>query len=103
MQDKVKEAELKYNQIQEQLEGMAQRVQDLGHECSELKAEAQRRNTSLKSIEVSRLWPVYNILPLCYIGIGVITGFTVNSLVLTIAVTIENLFLIHQKIPCLII
>ncbi|XP_028996683.1 structural maintenance of chromosomes protein 6-like [Betta splendens] len=51
--NKVEAAELKYKQIQEQLEGITQKVQNLGPKCSELKAEAQRCNTSLKSMEVT--------------------------------------------------
>ncbi|XP_058469995.1 structural maintenance of chromosomes protein 6-like isoform X1 [Solea solea] len=50
---KVEESEKKYKQIQEQLEGITQQVQDLQPRCTELKAEAQRRNTLLKSCEVT--------------------------------------------------
>lgn len=52
MQNKVEEAEQKYKQIQERLEGITQQVQELQPKCAELKAEAQRRNTCLKSSEV---------------------------------------------------
>lgn len=62
MQNKVEEAEKKYKQIQEQLEGITQQVQELQPKCAELKAEAQRRNTLLKSSEVRILCFVYNIL-----------------------------------------
>lgn len=61
MQNKVEEAEKKYKQIQEQLEGITQQVQELQPKCAELKAEAQRRNTLLKSSEVRFLCFVYNI------------------------------------------
>uniref|UniRef100_A0A7N8X877 Structural maintenance of chromosomes protein 6 n=1 Tax=Mastacembelus armatus TaxID=205130 RepID=A0A7N8X877_9TELE len=49
MQNKVEEAERKYKQTQEQLERITQQVQELQPKCAELKAEAQRRNTLLKS------------------------------------------------------
>lgn len=52
LQNKVEGAEKKYKQIQEQLEGITQQVQELQPKCAELKAEAQRRNTLLKSSEV---------------------------------------------------
>uniref|UniRef100_A0A3B4V0F1 Structural maintenance of chromosomes protein 6 n=1 Tax=Seriola dumerili TaxID=41447 RepID=A0A3B4V0F1_SERDU len=51
--NKVEEAEKKYKQIQEQLEGITQQVQELQPKCAELKAEAQRRNTLLKTSEVT--------------------------------------------------
>lgn len=51
--NKVEGAEKKYKQIQEQLEGITQQVQELQPKCAELKAEAQRRNTILKSSEVT--------------------------------------------------
>ncbi|XP_071335380.1 structural maintenance of chromosomes protein 6 [Trachinotus anak] len=51
--NKVQEAEKKYKQIQEQLERITQQVQELQPKCAELKAEAQRRNTHLKSSEVT--------------------------------------------------
>uniref|UniRef100_A0A4W6DDM7 Structural maintenance of chromosomes protein 6 n=1 Tax=Lates calcarifer TaxID=8187 RepID=A0A4W6DDM7_LATCA len=51
--NKVDEAEKKYKQIQEQLEGITQQVQELQPKCAELKAEAQKRNSLLKSSEVS--------------------------------------------------
>uniref|UniRef100_A0A4W6DDU8 Structural maintenance of chromosomes protein 6 n=1 Tax=Lates calcarifer TaxID=8187 RepID=A0A4W6DDU8_LATCA len=47
--NKVDEAEKKYKQIQEQLEGITQQVQELQPKCAELKAEAQKRNSLLKS------------------------------------------------------
>ncbi|XP_060947359.1 structural maintenance of chromosomes protein 6-like [Limanda limanda] len=49
---KIEEAEKKYKQIQEQLEGITQQVQELQPKCGDLKAEAQKRNTLLKSSEV---------------------------------------------------
>uniref|UniRef100_A0A4W6DD73 Structural maintenance of chromosomes protein 6 n=1 Tax=Lates calcarifer TaxID=8187 RepID=A0A4W6DD73_LATCA len=49
--NKVDEAEKKYKQIQEQLEGITQQVQELQPKCAELKAEAQKRNSLLKSTE----------------------------------------------------
>uniref|UniRef100_A0A4W6DE20 Structural maintenance of chromosomes protein 6 n=1 Tax=Lates calcarifer TaxID=8187 RepID=A0A4W6DE20_LATCA len=49
--NKVDEAEKKYKQIQEQLEGITQQVQELQPKCAELKAEAQKRNSLLKSSE----------------------------------------------------
>ncbi|CAG5928033.1 unnamed protein product [Menidia menidia] len=51
--NKVEQAENKYRQIQEQLEGITQQVQELQPKCAELKAEAQRRNSLLKSSEVT--------------------------------------------------
>ncbi|XP_015232238.1 PREDICTED: structural maintenance of chromosomes protein 6-like [Cyprinodon variegatus] len=48
---KVEEAEQEYKQIQEQLEGIALQVQELQPKCAELKAEAQKRNNTLKSCE----------------------------------------------------
>uniref|UniRef100_A0A4W6DDE5 Structural maintenance of chromosomes protein 6 n=1 Tax=Lates calcarifer TaxID=8187 RepID=A0A4W6DDE5_LATCA len=51
--NKVDEAEKKYKQIQEQLEGITQQVQELQPKCAELKAEAQKRNSLLKSSEVT--------------------------------------------------
>uniref|UniRef100_A0AAQ4QZP3 Structural maintenance of chromosomes protein 6 n=1 Tax=Gasterosteus aculeatus aculeatus TaxID=481459 RepID=A0AAQ4QZP3_GASAC len=50
--NKVEEAESKSKQIQEQLEGITQQVQELQPECAQLKVEAQRQNTLLKSSEV---------------------------------------------------
>ncbi|XP_040921027.1 structural maintenance of chromosomes protein 6 isoform X2 [Toxotes jaculatrix] len=50
---KIEEAEMKYKQIQEQLEGITKQVQELQPKCAELKAEAQKRNTVLKSSEVT--------------------------------------------------
>lgn len=41
-------------QIQEQLEGVRQQAQELEPKCAELKAEAQRHDSLLKSSEVSR-------------------------------------------------
>lgn len=52
MQKKVEEAEKKYKEIQEKLEGITRQMQELQPKCAELKAEAQRRNTLLKSSEV---------------------------------------------------
>lgn len=52
VQNKVEEAESKSKQIQEQLEGITQQVQELQPECAQLKVEAQRQNTLLKSSEV---------------------------------------------------
>uniref|UniRef100_A0A672HFU7 Structural maintenance of chromosomes protein 6 n=1 Tax=Salarias fasciatus TaxID=181472 RepID=A0A672HFU7_SALFA len=43
--NKVEEAEEKYKQIQEKLEGITQQVQDLQPKCAELKVEAQKWNT----------------------------------------------------------
>lgn len=54
-QNKVEEAERKYKQIQEQLEGITQQVQELQPKCAELKTETQRRNNLLKSSEVRSL------------------------------------------------
>ncbi|KAM6905711.1 structural maintenance of chromosomes protein 6 [Lycodopsis pacificus] len=51
--NKVEEAESKSRQIQEHLEEITQQVQELQPKCAELKAEAQRRNTLLKSSEVT--------------------------------------------------
>ncbi|XP_071388371.1 structural maintenance of chromosomes protein 6 [Centroberyx affinis] len=51
--NKVEEAESKYKQIQDQLEGITLRVQELQPQCTQLKAEAQKRNALLKSSEVS--------------------------------------------------
>ncbi|XP_047429650.1 structural maintenance of chromosomes protein 6-like [Mugil cephalus] len=51
--NKVEEAEKKYKQIQEQLEGITHQVQELQPKCAQLKAEAQKRNTLLKSSEVT--------------------------------------------------
>ncbi|XP_053192459.1 structural maintenance of chromosomes protein 6-like [Scomber japonicus] len=51
--NKVEGAEKKYKQIQEQLEGITQQVQELQPKCAELKTEAQKRNTLLKSSEVT--------------------------------------------------
>ena len=53
MQHKIEEAEKKYKQIQEQLEGITQQVQELQPKCADLKAEAQKHNILLKSSEVS--------------------------------------------------
>uniref|UniRef100_A0A672HEL5 Structural maintenance of chromosomes protein 6 n=1 Tax=Salarias fasciatus TaxID=181472 RepID=A0A672HEL5_SALFA len=50
--NKVEEAEEKYKQIQEKLEGITQQVQDLQPKCAELKVEAQKWNTLVKSSEV---------------------------------------------------
>lgn len=52
------EAEKKYKQIHDQLEGITLRVQELHPQCAQLKAAAQRRNTLLKSSEVS-VQPLY--------------------------------------------
>ncbi|XP_071773847.2 structural maintenance of chromosomes protein 6 isoform X2 [Centroberyx gerrardi] len=51
--NKVEEAESKYKQIQDQLEGITLRVQELQPQCTQLKAEAQKRNALHKSSEVS--------------------------------------------------
>ncbi|XP_068433413.1 structural maintenance of chromosomes protein 6-like [Clinocottus analis] len=51
--NKVEEAEGRSRKIQEQLEGITQQVEELQPKCAELKAEAQRRNTLLKSSEVT--------------------------------------------------
>ncbi|TNN68618.1 Structural maintenance of chromosomes protein 6 [Liparis tanakae] len=51
--NKVEEAEGKSRQIQEKLEGITQQVGELQPKCAELKAEAQKRNTLLKSSEVT--------------------------------------------------
>ncbi|XP_029281710.1 structural maintenance of chromosomes protein 6 [Cottoperca gobio] len=51
--NKVEKAEKKYRQIQEQLEGITQQVQELQPKCAELKSEAQKQNTLLKSSEVT--------------------------------------------------
>lgn len=59
MQNKVEEAEKKYKHIQEQLEGITQQVQEVQPKCAELKAEAQRHNTLLKSSEVRFLLFIY--------------------------------------------
>lgn len=61
MQNKVDEAEKKYKQIQEQLEGITQQVQELQPKCAELKAEAQKRNSLLKSSEVRFSWFICHI------------------------------------------
>ncbi|CAL9694223.1 unnamed protein product [Knipowitschia caucasica] len=50
---KIEEAEKKYKEIQEQLEAITQQVQELQPKCAELKAEAQRRNSLLKSSELT--------------------------------------------------
>uniref|UniRef100_A0A7N6BR91 Structural maintenance of chromosomes protein 6 n=1 Tax=Anabas testudineus TaxID=64144 RepID=A0A7N6BR91_ANATE len=57
--NKVEEAEKKYKHIQEQLEGITQQVQEVQPKCAELKAEAQRHNTLLKSSEVRFLLFIY--------------------------------------------
>uniref|UniRef100_A0A8C5HMZ4 Structural maintenance of chromosomes protein 6 n=1 Tax=Gouania willdenowi TaxID=441366 RepID=A0A8C5HMZ4_GOUWI len=49
---KIEESERKYKQIQEKLEAITNQVQDLQPKCAELKAEAQKRNTDLKTVEV---------------------------------------------------
>ncbi|XP_019745400.1 structural maintenance of chromosomes protein 6 [Hippocampus comes] len=51
--NKVKEAEMQSKQIQEQLEGVTQQAQELEPKCAELKAEAQRHDSLLKSSEVA--------------------------------------------------
>uniref|UniRef100_A0A667ZZY3 Structural maintenance of chromosomes protein 6 n=1 Tax=Myripristis murdjan TaxID=586833 RepID=A0A667ZZY3_9TELE len=51
--NKVEEAEQKYKQIQDQLEGITQRIQELQPQCTQLKTEVQKRNSLLKSSEVS--------------------------------------------------
>uniref|UniRef100_A0A3P9MZK2 Structural maintenance of chromosomes protein 6 n=1 Tax=Poecilia reticulata TaxID=8081 RepID=A0A3P9MZK2_POERE len=51
--NKVEQSEKKYKQIQEQLEGITQQVQELQPKCAELKAEAQKRNSLLKSCELT--------------------------------------------------
>lgn len=53
IQKKVEEAEGKQRQSQEQLDGITQQLSELQSKCSALKAEVQRRNTILKSSEVS--------------------------------------------------
>ncbi|XP_041661505.1 structural maintenance of chromosomes protein 6 [Cheilinus undulatus] len=50
---KVTEAEDKHKQIQEQLEGITQQVQELQPKSAQLKAEVQRQNAKLKSSEVT--------------------------------------------------
>uniref|UniRef100_A0A8C5ND93 Structural maintenance of chromosomes protein 6 n=1 Tax=Gouania willdenowi TaxID=441366 RepID=A0A8C5ND93_GOUWI len=50
--NKIEESERKYKQIQEKLEAITNQVQDLQPKCAELKAEAQKRNTDLKTVEV---------------------------------------------------
>ena len=52
VQNKVAEAEQKFKQIQEQVEGITQRYKDLQPQCSELKSKAQKKNNQLKSGEV---------------------------------------------------
>lgn len=52
MKNKVEEAEKKHRQIQEQLEGITQQVQELQPKCADLKAEVQRQSTLVKSSEV---------------------------------------------------
>uniref|UniRef100_A0A668AI62 Structural maintenance of chromosomes protein 6 n=1 Tax=Myripristis murdjan TaxID=586833 RepID=A0A668AI62_9TELE len=47
--NKVEEAEQKYKQIQDQLEGITQRIQELQPQCTQLKTEVQKRNSLLKS------------------------------------------------------
>lgn len=49
----MEEAEGKQRQSQEQLDGITQQLSELQSKCSALKAEVQRRNTILKSSEVS--------------------------------------------------
>ncbi|XP_028295871.1 structural maintenance of chromosomes protein 6 isoform X1 [Gouania willdenowi] len=51
--NKIEESERKYKQIQEKLEAITNQVQDLQPKCAELKAEAQKRNTDLKTVEVT--------------------------------------------------
>lgn len=51
--NKIEEAEKKYKEIQEQLEQITQQAQELQPKCAELKEEAQRRNTLLKSSELT--------------------------------------------------
>lgn len=53
IQRKVEDAERKQKQSQEQLEGIMQQLTELQSKCSELKAEASRRNAIFKSSEVS--------------------------------------------------
>lgn len=51
--NKIEEAEKKYKEIQEQLEQITQQAQELQPKCAELKKEAERRNTLLKSSELT--------------------------------------------------
>ncbi|XP_056150408.1 structural maintenance of chromosomes protein 6-like [Lampris incognitus] len=51
--NKVVEAEAKYKQNYDQLEGITVRLQELQPQCAQLKTEAQRRNKLLKAGEVS--------------------------------------------------
>lgn len=50
---KIEAAEKRYNEIQEQLDKITQHVQELQPKCGELKAEAQKHSTLLKSSEVT--------------------------------------------------
>ena len=52
MQNKVEEAEGKYRQIEERLEGITQQVQELQPESAQLKSEAREKNAVLNSREV---------------------------------------------------
>nr|XP_046228256.1 structural maintenance of chromosomes protein 6-like isoform X2 [Scatophagus argus] len=51
--NKVEEAERKQKQSQEQLDKIMQQLSELQSKCTELKTEVQRRNTILKSSEVT--------------------------------------------------
>ncbi|KAM4528937.1 structural maintenance of chromosomes protein 6 isoform 1-T2 [Fundulus diaphanus] len=52
-ENNVKGAEEKYKEIQEQLERITLQVQELQPKCAELKAEAQKSNSLLKSCELT--------------------------------------------------
>uniref|UniRef100_A0A8C5HKP6 Structural maintenance of chromosomes protein 6 n=1 Tax=Gouania willdenowi TaxID=441366 RepID=A0A8C5HKP6_GOUWI len=67
------ESERKYKQIQEKLEAITNQVQDLQPKCAELKAEAQKRNTDLKTVEVRAK---QMSLILCYISASIMLLFS---------------------------
>uniref|UniRef100_A0A8C5HJI8 Structural maintenance of chromosomes protein 6 n=1 Tax=Gouania willdenowi TaxID=441366 RepID=A0A8C5HJI8_GOUWI len=71
--NKIEESERKYKQIQEKLEAITNQVQDLQPKCAELKAEAQKRNTDLKTVEVRAK---QMSLILCYISASIMLLFS---------------------------
>uniref|UniRef100_A0A8C5HLL9 Structural maintenance of chromosomes protein 6 n=1 Tax=Gouania willdenowi TaxID=441366 RepID=A0A8C5HLL9_GOUWI len=72
-QSTIEESERKYKQIQEKLEAITNQVQDLQPKCAELKAEAQKRNTDLKTVEVRAK---QMSLILCYISASIMLLFS---------------------------
>lgn len=97
----MEEAEGKQRQSQEQLDGITQQLSELQSKCSALKAEVQRRNTILKSSEVSD----QTVLAFSYHIVSDLSDFRLSEVilgclirqcsgVLCVAIPVTNMFFI---------